>query len=653
MTTLVLRPFGGLVPRTAAQLLPDSGAQQAVNCILTSGEIRPTRAAEFISTPTNTGALSIFRAEYQGTAKWTDWATDVDYALVPLSVDVEPRYVWTGDGEPKYTKFSNFPSTYYMLGVPTPLTAPTVTPTGGTGSTETRYYTYTFQLTDGTVLWEGTNSPVSAQVTGKVDSSWAITNMDSLPANSGTGTAVYTTVTTFTNTGNHWLRVGDQIVMSSTTLTVASVPSATTFTVAGNYASATSWARKTNWNTAGMTKCIYRTAGTTAQFQLVASGVSGTTYTDTLLSAAIPGNSLITQGWVPPPTGMKGIMSMPDGSMAGFVNNILYRSVPYQPHAWPLTYQRQADYEIIGIAGFGTTIVAATAANPYVADGVDPTSVTFTKVNQVWPCLSKRSVASIGDGVIYASKDGLACIGPSGAVIWTKDLYTVEEWTPLNPATMIVAAAQEKVFITYTVTGSTPQIMIIAPGEPAALFQSSLTPTEIWTDPRYGQLYIVDAVTGISRWNTTVGNFMTWTWQSKDFRLPQPVNFGAAQLIFESASSYADTQAASAKYQADITSNQNAISLKTMTIDYGDYAFGDDTAIMDDSLVVPNDTGVDKLYFTVFANKQEVLTKLVTDNKPFKLPAGYKEDNYSFQVMGTVKLLAVKIAQTMNELRTV
>jgi len=41
MTTIVIRPFGGMVPRRGIKHLPHHSASQAVDCILLSGELRP------------------------------------------------------------------------------------------------------------------------------------------------------------------------------------------------------------------------------------------------------------------------------------------------------------------------------------------------------------------------------------------------------------------------------------------------------------------------------------------------------------------------------------------------------------------------------------------------------------------------------------
>ena len=609
------------------------------------------RLMDLAYTPVNAGPwLSVFRAEQGGSEKWRAWTMDTNIAAAPLSSDVEQRYYWTGDGEPRYATFTNFGSTDYALGVPKPTTKPGVSHSGGTGSTVSRFYCQTFISALGE---ESGNGPLSDLTTGKTDGTWAISNLCAFPLSSGTGTASHSLgVTTFTNTAAapHWLRVGDEVVINGDTLAVTAITSASVFKVAGDYSAATSWARKAAWNTSGMTRRLYRSAGTGATFQLVAESV-GTTYSDTILDADIPGDELISGSWDTPPTGLKGILALPNGAMFGFVGNQGRYSEPYQPHAWPPDYSFGTDYEIVGAAAFGTAVVAATAGNPYVADGVEPSAVTSQKINNIWPCLSKRSVVSIGDGVLFATSYGMAYVGSGGSNIWTSMLYTIEEWSPLNPSTMYSAVSEGRVFISYEPANGSAGMLIFHPAESAVLTELSIASTELYTDPRNGNLYIVDEA-GVNLWNSSAGEFMTYTWRSKDFELPAPVNYGAAKVDFRTAANAVDSSTANANYAADLAYNAALIAADEVTHDYGDYAHGD-IDIAGDNLILPRTAGLDELTFTLFVDGVEKFSRILITNEAFRLPSGYKADNVSVQVSGTVRIRAIKLAETMNGLRAV
>lgn len=645
---LRLSLFGGTTPRLGPRLLPEGGAQIATNCLLTSGEIAPFRGLELIETPSVPGPwMTVHRAEYGETEHWLAWTKDVDIAIAPLPADVEPRYYVTGDGEPRFAPFSNLPTTFFALGIPGPKAAPTVNHSGGTGATISRVYGYTFFSALGE---ESAMSPASALTNGKPDGTWAVTAMDAFPASAGTGTvSVAAGVTSFTNTGNHWLRPGDEVVISSTKVVVVETPTNTSFKVAGDFAGATAWARVAAWNTAGMKRRLYRSAGTTASYQLVHDDV-GTSYNDTLSDSAIMGDELISATWALPPTGLKGIFALPNGSLCGFYKNKLRLSEPYQPHAWPIENEYSTDYEVVGAQSFGSTVVACTAANPYVFDGQDPGAMSGQKIDQVWPCLSKRSVAAVGDGVVYATAFGLAYVGLAGSRIFTKDLYTKQEWSPLEPSTMITAVSEGRIHIAYTRAGGAPSMLVIDPGEMAVLTEMAVSSTELYADPRNGLLYIVDD-SGIKQWDAVNGTFLSYTWRSKEIELPFPRNFGAAKIDFISASKSADQSQAQANFNVIVAANQVRIDNKAFAGAYGSYAFGALPINGTDLTPPPPVEGLDRLSFLLVADGVERVSKQIFSNEPFRLPAGFKADNVAVQVSGTVKIRSIKLAETIVGLK--
>lgn len=653
MAALKISNFLGETPRTAERLLPDTGAQAAENVNLTSGEIRPVRPPLLVHTPSSEGPyLAAYRAVYGAGEKWRTWHLDVDIAKAPFSSDIEPRYYWTGDGEPKYSTYTNFGTTDYVLGIPTPQAKPAASAAGGVGTTINRTYCYTFYLPS--TGEESAPSEAADIASGKIDGTWTVTTFSAAPANSGTGTAAYSAPdTTFTNAAAapHWLRVGDPVILNSTTLTVTAVPTASTFKVSGNYSSAVAWARVTNWNTSGLYQRLYRTSGTAATFQLVAErAASAGNWTDTILDAAMMGDELISIDWTPPPVGLTGIIALPNGAMAGFVGNLLCFSEPYQPHAWPTRYQCGTDYPIVGISNYGTTVVVATSAWPYIADGVDPSVVQLQQTGEAWPCLAKRSVASVGDGVIFATTHGLAFIGSAGSQVWTKTLFTREEWEPLNPATMICTMAESKVFVAFTPTGSATQMLVFHPSEQALLTRYALSPAELYVDPAEGRLYVVDDT--VERWDAGVGERLLFNWLSKEIELPELVNFGAAKIDYVTNMLPEDQVIAQANYEADLGYNVSLIVAKqpmgAMNADLYNVV-----AINGAHLIEPRRPLADYLAFTLYVDGREVYSKEVYDGNAFRLPAGYKRDFISLRLTGNVRVKSVKMAETMIGLKQV
>lgn len=589
---LKITGFLGQSPRLAERLLPDMGAVRAENINLTSGEIRPLRATTLAHAPANTTTqkLAAYRAVSGVNEKWRTWTIDIDIAKGPFATDIEPRYYWTGDGCPRYATYTDFGTTEYALGLPSPTGKPGISATGGSGNTIERTYCYTFyQPATGE---ESGASPVGDIASGRVDGTWTITGFSGTPSN-------------------------DRVVA---------------------------------YNTAGLRQRIYRTAGTAATFQLVVDrAVSTGNYVDTLLDSAILGDELISTGWLPPPIGLSGITSLPNGCLVGFVGTLICYSEPYQPHAWPKSYQFGADFPVVGISSFGSAVVAATQAKPLVLDGVEPASVTPQRIDVAWPCLSKRSVVSVGDGVLYATTYGMAYIGASGPDIWTKMFYTSEEWSPLNPATMVSATSEGRVYVAYTPTNSTTRMLVFNMGEAATLTEFGLPSSELYVDPVDGRLYLVGIT--VDRWNASAGTKLLYNWLSKEIEMGQPVNYGAAKIDWVTSKNDADAAAITAAYQALLAFNA---ALMPFAINSGAFNFDAMNVLtLNGSRLKAAISGDEVLNFTLYSNGGEVFSTAVVDTAAFRLPSGFKGDFISIRLTGNVRVKSVKMAETMLGLKAV
>lgn len=132
--------------------------------------------------------------------------------------------------------------------------------------------------------------------------------------------------------------------------------------------------------------------------------------------------------WNEPPAGLKGLVGLPNGIMAGFFGKTLCFSVPYKPYAWPVEYQQTVEFNIVGIGVFGQTAVVLTEGFPYYASGADSASMSVQKIENPQACIAKRTIASSEMGVIYASPDGLCVAGPSGVQVMTTGSFSKDDW---------------------------------------------------------------------------------------------------------------------------------------------------------------------------------------------------------------------------------
>lgn len=674
MDMIKISQFGGIIPRTGERLIGDSNAVVANNIKLQSGQIKPLRVPKLINSPNKTlPALSIFRAWYLDQNAWLSWPNDVDAVRVPLSADVEPRFVWAGDGIPKIATYNDivssgnndYPSVEYALGIPTPIAKVSIAPSGGVGAATTRIYTFTYFSILGE---ESAPAPVSDLVTGKVDDTWAVTGIGSMPINSGDISAITYSgnEVTITTNDQHFNRVGEQITIAGVTtvtdvngtwtLTAASLAAKTmkfivTTAPTGAYNNATdttdTWTRTVPLNISGMKRRLYRSTGLTGTIQLVSDDV-GTTFNDNISDADILGDELISSGWAQPPVGLKGFKVHSSGSVIAFVGNLLCLSEPYQPHAWPVGYQMSTDSDIVAIGTFGSEIGVGTKGIPYMASGVEPASMAMEKINSLYPCLSKRSMIEYGDGLVYASAHGLVYAGSSGVSLLSDRFYTKDEWQALNPASMVSATAYGRLYISYQRTDNS-RSMIILDGD--LLVTADVQVHELYADESTSELFVSDA-DGIKSWDSADTYPLNASWRSKDFVLPAPANMAAAKIEFDAVIDLATQATISAAIAA--AEAANAALLLTGNIEGGInfYGFNENglhaTSLQD----IPENPPANRVTFVLRKNQDQiVISRVVENNRAFRLPAGYKSDVFSIEVFGQCLIKEIRIADSMDGLR--
>ena len=383
MAKIRVMNFGGMVPLQDLGLLPDNYARAATNCQLYSGAIEGWRMPTIRRSLTTPGNKTAFRIPatalsvgFDATSTWVE-SSEYDVQLLKSSVqqDTHRRFYRTDSAGAYYNTYARIAagSAWYILGIPTPPTAPSISSkSGGVSSvTEARTYVFTWLSAYGE---EGPPSPPVTD-TGKVDDTWNL----SIPAIGGDATGRNITHTRIYRT-------------------------------------------------------ITSTTGSTSYFRVAEITVATTTYADTTTTTALARNSILqSTNWSAPPSGLQGLVQMPNGIMAGFVGNDVYFSVAYRPHAWPTAFIYTVDYPIVGLGVIGNSLVVCTTANPAIISGSTPGSMSMTRIDTPVPCVSRGSVVSGLDGVYFASEDGLVRVNSSGVEIVTASYISKHEWTSYYP----------------------------------------------------------------------------------------------------------------------------------------------------------------------------------------------------------------------------
>jgi len=385
---ITLNKFGGTMPLILdPAFLPEGKSQQAICCRFDQRGLTPFLDDVLQETSTRSGLkVSIFRYynTVDGEKYFFTWITDVDAVTAPLANDVYARVYYTEGGLFKVTDSNLFkqggtvyPMEFRWPSPPAPSSAPMITGTPvGTDPTleETRAYVYTYVNDYGD---EGPPSDPSNLLDIYDGNEVDVFNMDTGPYD-----PLY-----------------------------------------------------------GITKKrIYRlnqTSTGTAVYQFVDEiDIAALTYTDTILDADL-GEVLPSLEWDGPPSGIQGLIALPNGILAGFVDNLLCLSVPFYPHAWPARYQKPTDRTIVALGAYGSTIVVVTEGQPYLVVGNDPGNMVMEKMDLGFSCVSKRGLIQAGDLIAYPSPEGLVVIGPQVRELVTRALMTRDQWNDnYNPSSI-------------------------------------------------------------------------------------------------------------------------------------------------------------------------------------------------------------------------
>jgi hypothetical protein len=675
--------FAGIVPRAGRRYLQNNQAQIAYNCKLTSGDLVALRAPLEVNVPTGVSSTiaSIYRLVAGANAAWLSWPRDVDVVRSLVASDTTGRIYYTGDGEPRVTSYAlatagtPYPYSAYVLGVYPPAVAPSASPSGGAGTDVTRVYVYTYvaKWADGAEE-ESAPSPVSSSQTGKVDGTWTITINGVAPANTFTVTnsSWATSVATLTVSSTFGLRVGEEIAVTGMTPTgyntaKAAITALTSTTVSyavtsnpGAFSAGGTITRIASHNTGSMVKRLYEsvtTSGSSTDYFLVSVNTHGTeipvgTTSVVRDNAVTPSSPLPSLLWSMPPTDLECLRAFPGGVLVGISGNQVLLSVPYRPYAWPSNQRYTIATEPVAVGVFGSSVAVATSGAPEVLTGIDPAAMSQATIPQLWPCLAKRGLAQVANGVVWPTYVGLAFVGANGHDILTRALFTQEEFEAVEPSSFIASVYDNRYYAGF----ANSQMLVIDNAEAANLLYVNYPITAAWTDDRTGKFYVVRD-NAILEWEGADGERLMYDWLSKEFLLAPPVNFGAAKVDADFSSTTEEDDAAQDAYDAVVTANAAIITSLAGAVPTLKAGIRTDVIgarpVRGSALEEVPPLTWDQLTFQLYAGGVLRLSKTITDSKPFKLPAGYKQDTVWVRLLGNVRVNSVAVAGNISALMNV
>lgn len=592
MVATKIDTFGGMVPMLDDQRLPDIAASYIENAWVYAGTLAGMHAPTTVKTLSSTAISKVIRIPNGVVSNvldstWVEFQNpDTDVVKAPVVGDTYERYYFASTSQaPFYNTTARLKSgsANYTLGIPTPSSAMTVSIAGGVSTlTVSRSYVWTYVSAYGE---EGPPSP-PLTATGKPDATWTLT----LP-----------TVGSGETTGRNLSK-----------------------------------------------RRIYRTitssAGVATYFLVTEiNDLTTTTYADSAADTSISGNAqLESTNWTAPPSDLEGIIAMPNGIIAGWRDNEIWFSEPYRPHAWPAIYTLAVEYPIVGLGVLGQTLVITTQGFPYAATGVNPASVSLSKLSVYEPCLSRGSIVSAPEGVYYASPNGLILVGGGTVKNISKDLISKDKWQALAPVSTLRAARIGSAYYAFGTrvagcfysgafdsakfsqddfSGAYRGILIDPQNQRVAfnVMTSSTPMANVINDPWSGEVFVIrDQKAQWLNIADTNPTYEAFKWRSKKYQLSYRKNISAMRVYF--------TVPATAPAL-------NPTRLTDLNMAMASDRWGIVRAYADDRLAAA--------------------WELRTSGELFRVPSGFKNEFWQFEIEARVEVKSIQIADTVEGLKSV
>jgi len=669
VAAITFKAFRGEVPRTSGRLLTSNFASRAQNVKITSGRLDPIKGLQLAHTSLADEIKTIWRYRHTFEDRtfddnWFVFPGDTDVVASMIANDADGRVYYTSeDHEPRMTTYAAaingsgpYPNAWFALGIPLPTVAPSVGVSGGSAPVVTRSYAYTFVTALGE---ESGPSPASAVLSGNDSGTWSLSAMQAAPPNSGTVTAVanatpaagFVTVTLNTAFGlaafdtitlaavggitdlNRSHRIvsvdGDDVVLSLLTAQV--------------YTSGGTWTRDAPINTAGMTKRIYRTAGTGGSFIFVAEiPVANTTYSDT--ATVLTGEVIQTADQLPPPKNATSMIALPNGCTVVLAGNEVCFSTPYQPHSYPVSNRYSFVGRGVALSPAGNSVIVLTDGYPILLTGSDPEAMSPSVMQTYAPCVSKRGVVYIGGGCLYPSHDGLYLAVPSEVSNITAKLFRESEWRVIGPNTFVAAFHDFQYYAIGTpIGGNRGRMMVLDVKEMDSVSYVDEDAADLFRNDYDGFLYLLKG-REISRYDSNDNTRYLGDWVSSEVQLDQPRNFSVAQVH--------------ANYQSITPQDTTILDANTLLMNAGPEAVNGymcGTELLNLEIcgsflgLVPASTDR-QVQFTLYDRDTPVFTTNVTSSRPFRLPAGRKSEVIRVGISSSVGVFSATIAESTPEL---
>lgn len=600
---ITIDKFKGTAPKIEPRLLSSDYAQVSTNIRYDSGAMLPIKKFNNIAVaPTDIDVYSVYKYKLTPTTdKWLYFDTNITLAKDPLYNNADNRIIISGMEAPRI--FDNAIATTnntltadntYLLGIPVPATPTMAVTAAGTSAFESRAYVVQYDR-----VWSDEKidqGPLSAPAVTAgglyyVDctSNGTVTISGIADAPSGCGITHITisrSGTTHQDSAFHFVRT-----FSISAAKAGSVPGVT-------------------WN----------------------SGSSTFTVADSALAADL-GPACINQDYIGPDVNMKGIIQISSGMLAGFCDNYVCFSEPYQCHAWPDHYKVAIDSPVVGIGYFGDMVVVCTNAEPYIIHITDPANAIAFPIKEFAPCISAEGIVSYRDAVVYPSEAGFIRIDRLGVANLTQSIADIHDMKDFDMNIVRATGLGSYYYVLYITSAGQTKMLTLNMQDPSLGFGACDKNIRcMYADFESASLYCVYKnelnIQYLGEYDSGTG-YEHAVWRSKIFSLSEDtVNFSAARVRSELS------------------------EINTGGIDYSTLKFGINCCGYNVKPVNGISSGSisDGLTFMLFVDGSLVFSKNISNSKPFRLPAGYIGKDVEIMIVGNAPVYRVDLASSITEL---
>lgn len=344
------------------------------------------------------------------------------------------------------------------------------------------------------------------------------------------------------------------------------------------------------------------------------------------------------------PEGLKGICTLKNGCFAGFVNNTVYLSVPYQGHAWPEEYAIPLDFEVVGLGTFGNVLVICTTSNTYLCTISKPDTTILVPIQEPCACVSQKSIVSIHESVVFATDFGLVRVTQNGLERLTNEIIHEEMWRRYNPKTIIASAWHGQYLMFFDsnkveYNGCVLDFQNVKSG----IFGLSQKVYTLRKDDYSSDVFIqyVHPMLSIPCFYAfAASNSLKriYRWVSKKFINNQgTMNLAAAKVNFLDDSFRIEN--------LDFVFNEDSHAFNAPFVNKYSIAGDSNT-----NLYTRTVFATQWCKFSIWVDDRHYFTYFPRDNKPFRIPAGKRADSCFFEIVSTEPISRVQVASSIGEL---